>query len=585
MCRCVCAPIELFLVSGAGSGPTLCDDLSEKVTQDDSDGENTSNSSGCSSTDGCAGKATVTHQEPLPIPASLPLSSPAGIKEMSTTQQNKIIKRYRVVKRNQLKNSTSGDAFPFNARQPIKSYDDSTQLSHGPRNLLSRRCSLPPVKAEEGTTALALLAERLQHTSTSQIPSYVAIKRALLSDKFRHQQSSVPRVLPPRALLSLLQEKQLFDESITNQSILSQRRNSDPGSYLHQRDKTRRRQLFVDENRSWADHYSPVIEKKIQNWKMKRQERLRREFLYMQSELASHHHQNGAHNMRFLSSLSSTPQHATSSLYSVPTTATSPVPVSSSLPQTFLTSGVNGITSPFVYQQAIVPNNLTTTPMLLPAPFLSPYTLMGSYGPVPANATTTFFVPQAALADPQQKIVFIPSASTAPPEASTTSHISSNRAPAAMTTTCTATSTSNRPPFSSLLAPVAMYPSSQSRPEPEGTLSTLSRKRNSLPEKLSSLLQSSAQDPDSPPPAKKLRSASQPITSLVQAVPTFLPATTSSLINHHHHSPKAPSSLEQCLLQPAMSPQSEEKVMEESSPVGSPCSYSPSFTDSTGEDG
>lgn len=581
----VCTHIILcsFLVSGAGTGPTLIDDLSEKVTQDDSDCENTSNSSGCGSTGGGAVKATVTHQESQPVLASLPPSSPAGIKEMSTTQQNKIVKRYRVVKRNQLKNGTSGDAFPFSSRQPMKPCDDSTQLPHGPRNLFSRRCSLPPVKAEEGANTLALLAERLQHASTSQIPSYVAIKRALLSEKFRHQQSSVPRVLPPRALLSLLQEKQLLDESITSQSILSQRRNSDPGSYLHQRDKTRRRQLFMDENRSWADHYSPVIEKKIQNWKMKRQERLQREFLYMQSELASRHHQNRANDMHFLSSLSSTPQHATNSLYSVPTTTTSPTPVSTSLPQTFLTSGMNGITSPFVYQQAIVPNNLTTTPMLLPTPFLSPYTLMASYGALPANATTTVFVPQTALADPQQKIVFIPSASAAPPEASTTSHISSNRAPAGMT--ATATSTGNRPPFSSLLAPVGMY---QSRPEPEATQhvpsALRSRKRNnSLPEKLSSLLQSSAQDPDSPPPAKKLRSASQPVTSLVKAVPALLPTTASSLMNHHH-SPKAPSSLEQCLLQPAMSPQSDE-VTEDPSPVGSPCSYSPSFTDSTGEDG
>ena len=524
---CVTQSFLHFSTGSSSAPPSLNGDICDKGTPDDSDYEAATLNGDCA-TDSF--KPELIHQELVP-------NSTAGGNGINTNQPTKIIKRYKVVRRKHLKCSSPVDAFSFPSHTSVK--ENSAQLTYAPRILLGRRCSLPSVKTEEGSSTLAQLADKLQHTHSAQIPTYAAIKRALLSDKFKHHKS-IAKVLPPSSLLGLLRAKHLLHPPRSTSNDISLRRNSDPGMYLHEREKLRRRQLFADESRSWAANYGSIIERKIQKWQAKRQERLQRKFLYMQSQLASGHQHNGIYDVR----LFTTPaQQVANTMHSVP--AGDPVvaasaPVSSSLSQTFLTSGMNEMTSPFVYQQTVLPNNLASTQMVFQAPFISPYTLLNSYNTMPAS---TFYVPRGAITDAQQQIVFIPSTSPSPSVTPTTVAVSS----------CAISTTANRPPFSSLLAPTTTSPSPpapinqhhQHVSSPTGS----KRRNHSLPGKLPSLLQSPpGNDPDSPL-VKKYRSASQPNT--VQAVNAFIPSSDSYFTNYHSPPTKTvPFSLEQCLIQP-----------------------------------
>ena len=521
---------QSFLLSSIGSSsapPSLNGDISDKGTPDDSDYEAATLNSGC---DTGSFKPELTHQESFP-------NSTAGRNGMNTNQPTKIIKRYKVVRRKHLQCSSPVDAFYFPNHTSVK--ENSAQLTYAPRSLLGRRCSLPSVKTEERSSTLAQLADKLQHNNSAQIPTYAAIKRALLSDKFKHHKS-ITKVLPPSSLLGLLRAKHLLHPPRSTSNDISLRRNSDPGMYLHEREKLRRRQLFADESRSWAANYGSIIERKIQKWQAKRQERLQRKLLYMQSQLTSGHQHNGIYDIR----LFTTPaQQVANTLHSVPAGAPAAAvsaPVSSSLSQTFLTSGVNGMTSPFMYQQTVLPNNLASTQMVFQAPFVSPYTLLNSYNTMP---TSTFYVPQGAITDAQQQIVFIPSASPSPSVTPTTVAVSS----------CALSTTANRPSFSSLLAPTTASPSPPAlvnQHHQHISSPTGSKRRNlSLPGKLPSLLQSPPRNGPDSPLVKKYRSASQPNT--VQAVSAFVPSSNSYFANYHSSPTKAvPFSLEQCLIQP-----------------------------------
>ena len=543
----------------------------------------------------------------------IPLSAPS---EMTPTRRNKIIQRYKVVKRNQIKNS---ELYHFNSHLTAPACDDSSLMlpPHAPQNLYARRGSLPPMKSGEGGNAVALLAERLQYTSdagASLVPSYAAIKRALLSDKFKHSQNPVSRLVAPKALLTLLQSKQL-SESQDQKPNLTHRRNSDPGSYLQHRDKERRRQLFVDENRNWASTYGPVIERKIQGWRQRRHQRLQKEYLrlYRYQELAASH-KNGT--LRLLSSTLSAMPGATHSVNPSSTSAMTLPPTT--LPQAYLAAASNLSSTPFMFQPTFLPSTtLAPAPMLLPTSFISPYTFMNSYTvptSVGAHSTGAYFLPQ------QQKIVFLPTTTTTGSLDSSKLQVSS-------------TATESTPQFKGLLAPTPVSQSKlrseASNPEPA------SRKRkSSLPEKLSSLLQPVKEDPDSPSrkrfcPSIEPVSALKPVLTLPPStspafnqyypqVSTTLPSSTTSPYNlnhtstspvshhthlhktpspishhpHSHNSPspissyhpntrttpppvthtlKSPSPLEQCLLQPPLSPQCDKKVPDDR---GSPCSLS-----------
>ena len=563
-----------------------------------------------------------------PTPASPSLQPGGGGSEI---RHNKIIQRYKVVKkRNQVMGGGShGDTSPYGGHLMSKACEDTSMLlSHHIPHLskYARRGSLPPMKCGEAGNAVALLAERLQMSSDAspgavgglQMPSYVAIKRALLSDKFKHMQSPISRLVVPKMLLNLLQAKKLSAKE-SKSNLLAHRRNSDPGHYLQHRDKARRRQLFLDENMLWIKTYGSIIEKKIQTWKQKRLLKMQREYFYSQQEkLGIYHQQN---ELRLLNPAAVAQLAASNQLYGSLASSTASSSLSS-LPQAFVTaaagSGITGF-SPLMYQ--LPSAGLTPTPVLLPAPFISPYTLMGSYTTLPVTAaaaqpTATYIVPPTALAGAgtQHKVVFLPSAS--------------NASAMGNATLATSATSDTKPPFSSLLAPTVpchtkSEPDSRHHEAPNISNSLGSRKRKiTFPEKLSTLLQpppDSDVDPNSPPSAKKICTADHTkhsSTGHCRLSPSPPPSHTThdhrthhhhhhhhrhhythhtsstysshhhhstSSHSHHHHSPSPPphshsynsaSSLEQCLLQPPPSPKCDGRTT--STPGESPCSLSPS---------
>lgn len=532
---------------------------------------------------------------------------------------NRIIERYKVVKkRNQIVGGAHSDMGPYGSHFMSKAADDPSLLlsHHAAHSKYARRGSLPPMKCGEAGNALALLADRLQTSSdggSSQMPSYVAIKRALLSDKFKHMQSPISRLVVPKMLLNLLQAKKL---SVIEEkpNLLAHRRNSDPGSYLQHRDKARRRQLFLDENLLWSKTYGSVIEKKIQSWKQKRLLRMQRDYFYSQQK-----------ELHLMNSAAAASQLVPSPLCSSLASSTN----SSSLPQAYV-AGINGFSpAPLMYQ--LPSTGLTPASVLVPSPFISPYAFMGSYTTLPVTAATqptaTYIVPPTALtAGTQQKVVFLPPTSS---PMGTGDSTPTTNAPDSIPDT--------KPPFSSLLAPMPLHtpyikpqPETRQQTSPQPSNSLGSRKRKStVPEKLSSLLQPpSEHNPDSPPPAtKKFCNTSH--SSATYTAQNSSPSSHSHSLshthdqqkhhsshshhhrhrhrhrhhNHHHsrhssstdshhhyysshsnhchsspspppqhpHSHNSPSPLEQCLLQPSQSPKSTGE-----SPEGSPCSFSSS---------
>lgn len=533
---------------------------------------------------------------------------------------NRIIERYKVVKkRNQIVGGGHSDVGPYGSHFMSKAADDPGLLlsHHVAHNKYARRGSLPPIKCGEAGNALALLAERLQTTSdggSSQIPSYVAIKRALLSDKFKHMQNPISRLVVPKMLLNLLQAKKL---SVIEEkpNLLAHRRNSDPGSYLQHRDKARRRQLFLDENMLWSKTYGSVIEKKIQSWKHKRLLRLQRDYFYSQQK-----------ELHLMNSAAAASQLVPSPLCSSLASSTN----SSSLPQAYVAAtGINGFSpAPLMYQ--LPSTGLTPASVLVPSPFISPYAFMGSYTTLPVTAATqptaAYILPPTALtAGAQQKVVFLPPASSAMATGDSAS-----------TTNASDSTPDTKPPFSSLLAPTplnAPYIKPQSEtsqhtpPQASNTLGSRKRK-STVPEKLSSLLQPpSEHNPESPPATKKfcnMEHSSATYTAQDSSHSSHSHSSShthnqqthhlSHLHHHHHrhrhrhrhhhhshhhssstdshhlhylhshrhrsspspppqhpHSRNSPSPLEQCLLQPSQSPKSTGE-----SPEGSPCSFSSS---------
>ena len=528
---------------------------------------------------------------------------------------NKIIQRYKVVrKRSQIMGAggSHSDMGSYGGHFLAKTCEDADTMSRNTRKYLyARRGSLPPIKCGEPGNALVLLTERLQHSegpsSSPTFPSYVAIKRALLSDKFKNVQNPIAGLAVPKMLLHLLQAKKDPDEK---PNLLAYRRNSDPGSYLQHRDKTRRRQLFLDENMQWLKTHSPVIERKIRAWNQKRLLRMQREYFYAQQEKL-----NKQSEIHLLNPGKLIPSLFYSSLAS--STVASSL---ASLPQTFVAaagSGVNGFSAaPLMYQ--LPSAGLTPTPVLVPAPFVSPYAFMGSYTTIPVTAAaqpaTAYIMPPTALtAGGQQRVVFLPTAGSASTTGGT---------PASMVLASDHT-TNTKPQISSLLAPTSSAVS-----EPAPAIFSSSRKRkNAFPEKLSSLLQP-ASDPEpasppeekrvctaghmthkdtrhrhcsvSPPPPQSHTHSSSHSSSHTSSHSTCEHRSHHSHPHHHHrhhhhyhhshhssshhyshpssphshhpHSHQSPSPLEQCLLQSPLSPGSDCRAPE--SPGGSPSSFS-----------
>ena len=450
--------------------------------------------------------------------------------EQSPSPKGKKIPRYTVHKFSLKWNGNNSISSILKQKQSIG--NNSTMLSGSviPKSVLARRCSLPPMKPAtipegESSPMLNQLAENMQTSASDTPPSYAAIKQALLCDRYKRRQSMQ---IDPTTLKHLLQSKLAStEESSKTQDLVSQRRNSDPGSYLKQQDFARRRELFVEENQNWSKSYGHTIQQRIKRWQAERQERYQRKLLRQQAEL-SPNSQKGIFHFQLLNSLTSTsnPSHSGASPTLATATAAATASQSGFYHPNFLTGGMN----PFIFPQTVFPPSAAVSaslPSMLYSysPLITPYTFVNPYSSLQLATSaqpTTYYVPQDPTTSSQQKLFyFVPSAVNG--TTSSSSGISS--APSV----ATATSSTTLPSLSSLIAPTPIHPSSssaspssssfssssssmsmQTEPYQPTVISPNNRKRHlSLPEMLNTPLKPvSEDDADLSPSSKKQRSTS-----------------------------------------------------------------------------
>ena len=430
--------------------------------------------------------------------------SPLTTQDLPAVPKGKKIPRYTVHKFKVKSGGTNGVSSLLRQKKEFK--DDSGILGV-PRSVLNRRPSLPPMKptevpSTEQSSVLSRLAENLQNGTSSDAatspPSYTAIKQALLADSYKRRQSVQ---IDPKTLKNLLQSKLASsEESALRRDLLTQRRNSDPGilNYWKQRDFDRRKELFVDENESWSRNYGRVIDKKIVTWQKKRHERRQREFLRKQAEL-SPNGQNSALKFQILNPLTSAQGIVTPYAAEVKTIPAAAAP-SLVQPTPYL--------NPFLYPQQSLFTPTTTsdsnTASMVYSPYVSPYNFVSPYSMQLANPQTTTYLIQASPAAPEQKVFyFVPSSTSRTVSTTPTGYT-------------LAPSTTTMPQLSSLIAPTTAHPHTHANTQHEvvhmqeirtesNNLSSKNRKRkHTLPEKLSTLLQHQAdEDPELPTSPKK----------------------------------------------------------------------------------
>ena len=418
--------------------------------------------------------------------------------------------------------------------------DDTNMFAHLdlPKSVLARRCSLPPNIIAGGPdtseNTLYKLAESV--SSEPHPPSYTAIKQALLCDKYKRRQSMQT---DPKTLKNLLQTKLVISESKTD-DLVNLRRKSDPGSYLKQRDFDRRKELFLDENLSWSKSYSHVIDQQIQRWKKKREQRLQRDFLHWQkAELGS------ALNPLKLGMINPLMAAQQGIINPLQIAGAGGLANPALFPGSFLNAAAaagtpGGMVAPYILPQGIVGGvpGTTANSNIYYSPFGTQYALVSPYsslqvGQTPqsaAAAAATYLVPQATLTSAQPSVYYYMPASAVPAAAASSTSSSSVSSAAATPLTLGTSHASSSPMSSNASSPggpgVTLYQPSINTAQPISPttlkprpVSPTSRKRHqSVPEKLTSLLQPPAilcgrvspmeMNPDSPPSSKKQRSTS-----------------------------------------------------------------------------
>ena len=427
--------------------------------------------------------------------------SPLPAQGLPAVPKGKKIPRYTVHKFKVKSGGTNGVSSLLRQKREFK---DDSGIPGVPRSVLNRRPSLPPMKPAEvlppvdQNTVLGRLAENLQNGTSSDAatspPSYTAIKQALLADSYKRRQSVQ---IDPKTLKNLLQSKLASsEESALKRDLLSQRRNSDPGIYWKQRDFDRRRELFVDENESWSRNYGKVIDKRIVSWQKKRHERRQREFLRKQAQL-SPNGQNSALKFQILNPLTTSQGIVApypTEVQAIPTAG----PTSLVQPTPYL--------NPYLFpQQSLFTPSTTSvsTASMVYSPYVSPCNFVNPYSMQLANPQpTTYLIQAPPPSGAEQKVFyFVPSSTARTVSATPTGYTF-------------APSTTTMPQLSSLIAPTTAHthvikqhevhmPDVDSRTE--SNVSSRNRKRkHTLPEKLSTLLQHQAEeDPESPTSPKK----------------------------------------------------------------------------------
>ena len=385
------------------------------------------------------------------------------------------------------------------AKHPHISIDDSSLLAPPgfSKNIYGRRCSLPhnmkPALAfaddQRAEATLNQLAEHMHSTPPHlEPPSYAAIKQALLCDQYKRRQSMQT---DPKTLKNLLQTKLVISDK---NDIISLRRKSDPGSYLKQRDFERRKELFMDENRSWSQSYGKVIERKIVKWERKRMERMQREMLMRQIGGGDHGQFKFLFNPLAAQQGLINPLSATTNGIQ-PGTATSTLLAPSYLAAAAASqNAAAGIgANPFIFSQPVIAPSTTAagaatiTPSgsssMFYSPFLTPYTFVNPYAPTlqVTNAlgqptAATYFIPQQQ-SSPQKVVYFVPSTNTAAP----TVPAAATNLPPQSTSMLASTLSSNSPNSSISSLTVSPSPSIITQPPPPHHTISTSTSHENLP--------------------------------------------------------------------------------------------------------
>jgi hypothetical protein len=405
----------------------------------------------------------------------------------------------------------------------------------------ARRSSLPPPinSSSSSSSMLYQLAENCQSmTSELHPPSYTAIKQALLCDKYKRRQSMQT---DPKTLKNLLQTKLVISDRTDD--IVNLRRKSDPGSYMKQRDFDRRKELFMDENRSWSKTYGKVIDQSIHRWQRKRLEKIQRDQILSWQKEALNPVKLGMLN----------PLMAAQPGMVNPLQVNSVGNSGSSLfPGTFLnTASPGGVVNPYILPQGILGGSGVTSAATANAPMyynpfgtqyalVSPYTSLQLAAATQATPqTAAYILPQTNLTNAQPSLYYYmaaPPTTATPPSTASSSAATpltlGTTTPVAMTTQAMShgLNTAAGAPISSPRTAYSQPAVHTAEPSSPPTIvphpvSPNSRKRHqSVPEKLTSLLQpppltcssvgSSGSNspmelnPDSPPLSKKQRSTS-----------------------------------------------------------------------------
>ncbi len=361
-------------------------------------------------------------------------------------------------------------------RQPYPTIPSSSPGKHGrsdvplfgqgsSRVLLERRASLPVnAMSRNSTHNLNQLVHNLSTPQGHALPTYAALKQALLCDWYNKRRKSIQ--VDPKALKCLLKTK-LMSEPL---DLLQLRRYSDPGSSIQPESFARRKELFIDENRTWSQAYEEVIKQKIAQWKTIREEKQRRKLLSWKN---SEFQQQGL-KYHLLNQLQTNGVPPNAHMYSAGL-----VP--------------NGINS-YVYPQTILAPTSSALPSQSPTSvmygsFIPPYTLMNPYQPLlQVGQPTAFYVPQAPS---QQKLVYL-----VPPSSNgAASH------PLVPLNDSTPLALTRKRSDSGVISEEDYHQMKDSY-----------RRRQSVPNNISSLLVSPLRQltPDSPPPMKRMRLTDEP---------------------------------------------------------------------------
>lgn len=439
----------------------------------------------------------------------------------------KRIPRYTV----QVKGRNHQVSFSSNSPSVHKAEKERSDASSVPRSVFERRCSLPANMPDPygNSQALKQLNQRLNTLDPLQEPpTYTAVKMAMLCDQYKRR-SSVQS--DPKTLKYLLKSK-LSPEPV---DLLKLRRYSDPG-YHTKLDGSfaRRKELFIDENATWSNTYSSVIQNKILQWKTQREEKRRSVFAWPKNEYPVE-----IQGLKYRL------------LNSYPQGNGIPTSVPSINSQTTAFPGSPGLNS-YVYSAQPVSNGSEPTPSMLYSPYVPPYTLINPYQQVvQVGQPATYFLPQTPVQDHQTVLYLLPRTNGGAQDAKQTDNVSPING--VMPNSLEGNVMNMLAPHNSPHSLKRKASDSDSNSSELKMSVDMYNRRHSVPNDLSSLLISPVnkfnRDVQSPPSAKRMRLAEDVSSSPRHSNHQYHSAHSQSASSLSSQSPDQLSSMQHHLLQ------------------------------------